>query len=126
MSHKKYIQQLAERFPDVKRISVDYYGSGDSFDSFNDLIFENKEGQASPLFSFDYKERVALLNETEMNGLLWDAIERSDADFNNEGSRGYVHINLDTTTLEVENYYVVQTDVLGGGVDPYTPEDTEE
>lgn len=126
MSHKKYIQQLAERFPDVKRISVDYYGAGDSFDSFNDLIFENKEGQASPLLSFDYKERVSLLNESAMNGLLWDAIERSDADFNNEGSRGYVHINLDTITLEVENYYVVQTDVLGGGVDPYTPEDTEE
>lgn len=123
---KKYIQQLAERFPDVRRISVEYYGAGDSFDSFYDLSFENKDGQASPLLSFDYKERVALMNETEMNGLLWDAIERSDADFNNEGSRGYVHINLDNTTLEVENYYIVQTEELGGGVEPYTPEDKEE
>lgn len=122
---KKYIQELAERFPDVRRISVDYYGSGDSFDSFNDLTFEKNDGTTSD-YSSDWKQRSELLNETLMNGLLWDAIERSGADFNNEGSRGYVHINLDTTTLEVENYYIVQSEELGGGVEPYTPEDTEE
>ena len=123
---KKYIQELAERFPDVRRISVDYYGSGDSFDSFNDLTFEKNDGTTSDYSSLDWKQRFELLNETAMNELLWDAIERSEADFNNEGSRGYVHINLDTTTLEVENYYIVQSEELGGGVEPYTPEDTEE
>jgi predicted dehydrogenase len=66
---------------------------------------------------YDWNERTKLMNETAMNELLWDAIERSEADFNNEGSRGYVHINLDTTTLEVENYYIVQSEELGGGVD---------
>ena len=122
---KKYIQELAERFPDVRRISVEYYGSGDSFDSFNDLTFEKNDGTTSD-YSSDWRQRSELLNETAMNGLLWDAIERSDADFNNDGSRGYVHINLDNTTLEVENYYIVQSEELGGGVEPYTPEDTEE
>ena len=122
---KKYIQELAERFPDVRRISVEYYGSGDSFDSFNDLTFEKNDGTTSD-YSSDWKQRSELLNETAMNGLLWDAIERSEADFNNDGSRGYVHINLDNTTLEVENYYIVQSEELGGGLDPYTPEDTEE
>lgn len=118
MSHKKYIQQLAERFPNVKRISVDYYGSGDSFDSFNDITFDEKY----PNFEINSD----LLSESEMQDLLWDAIERSDADFNNDGSRGYVHINLKDTTLEVENYYIVQSEEVGGGVEPYTPEDTEE
>lgn len=122
---KKYIQELAERFPDVRRISVEYYGSGDSFDSFNDLTFEKNDGTTSD-YSSDWKQRSELLNETAMNGLLWDAIERSEADFNNDGSRGYVHINLDNTTLEVENYYIVQSEELGGGIEPYTPEDTEE
>ena len=42
---KKYIQELAERFPDVRRISVEYYGSGDSFDSFYDLSFETNDGK---------------------------------------------------------------------------------
>ena len=120
---KKYIQELAERFPDVRRISVEYYGSGDSFDSFYDLSFETNDGKP---MEYDWNERTKLMNETAMNELLWDAIERSEADFNNEGSRGYVHINLDNTTLEVENYYIVQTEELGGGLDPYTPEDTEE
>ena len=120
---KKYIQELAERFPDVRRISVEYYGSGDSFDSFYDLSFETNDGKP---MEYDWNERTKLMNETAMNELLWDAIERSEADFNNEGSRGYVHINLDNTTLEVENYYVIQTEELGGGLDPYTPEDTEE
>lgn len=120
---KKYIQELAERFPDVRRISVEYYGSGDSFDSFYDLSFETNDGKP---MEYDWNERTKLMNETAMNGLLWDALDRSEADFNNEGSRGYVHINLDNTTLEVENYYVVQTEELGGGLDPYTPEDKEE
>ena len=119
---KKYIQELAERFPNVRRISVEYYGSGDSFDSFYDLTLEKNDGTYKTDFSWD--ERNKLIDE--MNGLLWDAIERSEADFNNEGSRGYVHINLDNTTLEVENYYIVQSEELGGGVEPYTPEDTEE
>jgi hypothetical protein len=126
MSYKKYIEDLALRFPNVKKISVDYYGAGDSFESFNDLNFETKEGEVSPNLSFDYKERVSLLNETEMNGLLWDAIEKSGADFNNDGSRGYVHIDLENTTLEVENYYIVQSEELGGGVEPYIPEEEED
>lgn len=123
---KKYIQELASRFPDVKKISVDYYGSGDSFDSFHDLTFEKKDGTTSDYSSLDWKERNELLNETAMNELLWDALDRSGADFNNEGSRGYVHINLDETTLEVENYWIVQSEEEGGGIEPYTPEDKEE
>ena len=123
MSYKKYIEDLALRFPNVKKISVDYYGAGDSFESFNDLNFETKDDKP---FHYDWKDRNGLLNETEMNGLLWDAIEKSDADFNNEGSRGYVHIDLENTTLEVENYYIVQSEELGGGVGPYIPEEEED
>lgn len=122
MSHKKYIQELAERFPDVKKISVDYYGSGDSFDSFNDLTFERKDGKP---FDYDWKERSELLNDSAMNDLLWDALDRSSADFNNDGSRGYVHIDLENTTLEVENYWIVQSEEEGGGIEPYTPEDKD-
>jgi hypothetical protein len=126
MSHKKYIEELAERFPNSKRISVEYYGSGDSFDSFNDLTFTRRDGTPYDYDEVSWNNRSELMNEMEMNGLLWDALERSGADFNNEGSRGYVHINLDTTTLEVENYWIVQSEEEGGGIEPYTPEDTEE
>jgi hypothetical protein len=114
---KKYIQELAERFPNVKKISIDYYGSGDSFDSFNQVTFEEKDGSLSE--SSDNE----LLDEDEMNDLLWKAIDKSEADFNNEGSEGRVHINLEETTIEVENYYYIQSKELGGGVEPYTPED---
>jgi hypothetical protein len=123
MSTKKYIQELASRYPNVKKISVDYYGAGDSFDSFNDLDFETKDGKPT---GYDWKQRYELLNETQMNGLLWDALERSSADFNNDGSRGCVIINLEDTKLEVENYYIFQSEELGGGVEPYTPEEEEE
>ena len=124
MSYKKFIESLAERFPDVKKISVQYYGSGDSFDSFDDITFETKDG--SPYQHNNWNDNYALLNENEMNGLLWDALERSGADFNNDGSRGYVHIDLEKITLEVENYYIVQSEEFGGGVEPYTPSDEDE
>ena len=78
MSYKKFIESLAERFPDVKKISVQYYGSGDSFDSFDDITFETKDG--SPYQHNNWNDNCALLNENEMNGLLWDALERSGAD----------------------------------------------
>lgn len=119
MSQKKYIQELAERFPNVKKISIDYYGSGDSFDCFNQVTFEEKDGN-----SFESSDNE-LIDEDQMNELLWDALDKSGANFNNEGSEGQVHINLEETTIEVENYYFIQSKELGGGVDPYTPSDED-
>jgi hypothetical protein len=75
----------------VDKISVNYEGSGDSFDSFYSC-------------SVDYK----FLEEPGVDDLLWKVIEQTKADFNNEGSRGTITFHLDTCSISIQNYWIVQ------------------
>lgn len=84
---KTLLQELKLKYPDKKLIKVSYNGSGDSFDSMwvtNDL---------------DVKEE-------DIEDIAWLLIERSNADFNNEGSEGDISIDLETMQVELDNYYI--------------------
>ena len=105
-----------------------------------DLVFFRKTEYYSSLINVDEwimalndeeeietKSQIEYSNKKELD--RYSVIYNNNSfisDFNNDGSRGCVIINLEDTKLEVENYYIVQSEELGGGVEPYTPEEEEE
>jgi hypothetical protein len=101
---KDKIEVLKKSFPNLDAILVDYNGSGDSFDSFN-YIRGLKEKEEINI-NIDY--------DTDFNSLLWEILDKSDADFNNEGSEGTITIDLKNINVICENYYIEYTRVLSG------------
>lgn len=93
------LRKLAELLPEVEQVAVDYYGSGDSFDGFNNIW-------TSP--------EVAMTSEIRhlVEEIAWDGIERSDANFNDDGCEGEVTIKLRPNfSIDVEvNHHVTETE----------------
>ena len=89
---KKRIEVLALQYPDIDNIEIEYNGAGDSFES----MWTNTNG-------VDYEDYEDLCEEM---------IERADSDFNNEGSSGYIFIDLLEKTIEIKDYYNVVTQEL--------------
>ena len=81
------------------RITVSYYGSGDSFEEFNDAHVEYRENYDGP--------REDLKEDIDQDD-LFKILENSAADFNNEGSRGEIIFDLETNKITVENGQVVE------------------
>ena len=86
---KEEIAKIKHILPDIKKITVDYNGAGDSFSDFYGLTFE--------------PEQKLELNLEFLEDLLWVAIEASEADFNNDGSQGVITIDFEEETITVEN-----------------------
>lgn len=97
---QKYSQfeKLREKYGDI--VEVDYQGSGDSFDSFYNC-------------SADYE----FLNEPGINDLLWEAIEKSQANFNNEGSEGKITFYLKDKKVNIKNYWITYETELSDDID---------
>lgn len=94
------LRMLSKQHPTVKTITVEYYGSGDSFEEFHS--WEADDGTQ--------------VDMEQLSDLLWYALEKSDADFNDEGSRGEIRLHL-RPNLKVEvdvDHYVTET-VSGDG-----------
>jgi hypothetical protein len=96
---KKRIGELKKQHPLLESVSIQYHGSGDSFEEFWD-INTTPEG-------ID-------IREDEMDDLLWYAIENSDADFNNDGSDGTITIDIKSKQLSIDNYYNVMESLPSG------------
>lgn len=92
------------------RIEVSYYGSGDSFEEFNHTAILNNEGE-----DMRYKDPAVELKESINEDDLWTILEQSDANFNNEGSRGEIVFDFEADEIRVENRYIVESEEPGGG-----------
>lgn len=103
--------KMKKEFPIAKTISVDYSGSGDSFDSFYSVISEE---------DIELNERE-FINEYE--DILFAAINKTQADFNNEGSRGTVTFDLENIKVYTDNYFYISTEEYDG---KYTLESNSE
>lgn len=101
-------------------IRVAYYGSGDSFEEFSDTAIMDKDGKD---MRYDGPNPAAKLKEELDANDLWDILEQSDANFNNEGSEGEIIFDLVSGEIKVENYYRVESRELGGGCTYKDPED---
>lgn len=91
MNVKEEIKNLKIKFPEVKEIKIEYTGSGDSFDDFWNLITTPESN----------------IEQSDIEDLLWYAIENSDANFNNEGSEGEIIIDLDNEKMSIDNYWII-------------------
>ncbi len=100
------------------RIEVSYYGSGDSFEEFNDTAILGKDGK-----DMRYEDPAADLKEPISEDDLWTILEQSEANFNNEGSRGEIVFDFEANEIRVDNRYIVEHEEEGGGCTFKDPEE---
>lgn len=91
MNVKEEIKKLKEQFPEVSKINIEYRGSGDSFEDFWNL-------ESTP---------ESNIQQSDIEDLLWYAIDNSEANFNNEGSEGEIIIDLEKEEMSIDNYWIV-------------------
>lgn len=91
---KEKLKILADKYPDFEKVDLDYYGSGDSFESYDVNI--------TPCSAENYKK----INNEDFEELFWDMVERADSNFNNDGSRGTVTFNLKELTISIDDYCI--------------------
>lgn len=103
MTIKQRLKQLKKKYP-FDTVSVDYKGSGDSFDSFWD-VDSNPSTINSSVALKDFIE--------DADDLLWYAIEHSDTNFNNEGCEGTIIFDFVNFTLSIHNNHFVTETVPG-------------
>ncbi len=93
------IKRMRIENPDLKSISIEFGGSGDCFDDFYSL---NVDAGKLTVPEVDFVNTY--------NDLLWAALEKSDANFNDEGSNGTVTIafdgNVGSIEVSVEHRYI--------------------
>lgn len=95
MNIKEQLQSLANKYPNLKIVRISYNGSGDNFDDFYDI--EVTEGT--------YKDNDLDNFMTDAADLLNYALDNSEADFNNDGSRGIITFNFNRMVLSIDNYW---------------------
>ena len=91
MNVKQAIKDLKIKFPTIEKINIEYNGSGDSFNDFWNL-------ESIP---------ESIIEQEDVEDLLWYAIDNSEANFNNEGSEGEIIIDLVNEKLSIDNYWIV-------------------
>lgn len=90
---KAKLELLAiENYPKVEEVTFSYYGSGDSFDSYD----------------VDVEPSSETVNSDDFEDIFWEMIDRADSDFNNDGSEGKVVFDLKNRKVEIEDYYIVR------------------
>ena len=86
----KKISDLGAKYPTLENVSIEYHGSGDSFEEF-----WNTETTPDGID----------ITEKDMEELLDYALEHSDADFNNDGSDGTIIIDFIKKEMSIDNYW---------------------
>jgi hypothetical protein len=93
---------LQGKYPNLSKFEISYQGSGDSFDSFDDYTAYDKKGNVDlPLSS----QLEKLFETDDFEAILWKIIDSSEADFNNDGSRGTITFDLEEDKIVIDNYY---------------------
>lgn len=93
---KDQIIKLAIKYPNVEEVRFDYYGSGDSFESYDVSVSPDTES----------------VNNGDFEDIFWHMVEEAGSNFNNEGSQGKVIFDLKNQTVSITDYYNVQTEEL--------------
>ncbi len=105
----KIIDQLREQYPTVGKISIGYFGSGDSFDSFHDAEFYDKDDNLMSeegLPELDMTDGGGYSGEdsSDLMSVVWKALEaHPEVDFNNDGCEGEVIFDLVNDKVRVDN-----------------------
>lgn len=86
--------RLKKLFPNVDTITISFTGSGDSFEEFYNFETKPETGE-----EFD--------SEKIDDDFLFELLGKTDADFNNDGCRGEITIDIKNKKIEVtvDHYY---------------------
>lgn len=84
---KRLFEEYCNQYPDQELIEIEYNGSDDSFEGFDN-------------------------NDTDFEDLAYAIFEELNADFNNEGSKGTITIDVVNKNLKFDNYYIVYSEEL--------------
>lgn len=98
------------------RVEVGYYGSGDSFDSFQETTVLDEKGEHMP---------EGLKEEIDKDD-LWKVLEVADISFDNDGAQGKIVFDLINNRAYVENNWIVQTTEYDGEYEYQDPEESSD
>lgn len=97
---KEKLEELSKKYPNVNSVDFNYYGSGDSFDSYDvDVLPAGEE-----------------VENSDFEDLFWVMVEKADSNFNNDGSRGTVSFDLKGKTVEINDYYIYTEEGLNANI----------
>lgn len=102
---KELLINLKKKYPDIKKVEIDFEGSGDSFSDFYEhrIEFYDVVVGIKDIIEKEFIEEVS-------ENVLWDIMNRTDANFNNEGSRGTICIDFENSSYYCDvQHYVMET-----------------
>lgn len=91
-------QKLKEAFPKAAKITISYSGSGDDFGDFWRLEAEESDGKELKISESDFRHIT--------EDYMFDLLDNSDADFNNDGSEGTIEFDLENMVTTLDNYEI--------------------
>ncbi len=94
------IDYLKNKYPSVTEIYINYYGSGDSFEGY--------DASCTP--------HIEEFSDSEVEDIMEEMIERADSNFNNDGSRGTIIINLADKSVNIEDYSQFMSEELNAEI----------
>lgn len=95
MKIEEKLQEIKNQYPELTNAEISYKGSGDSFEDFYTMKFYSN----GILLEYDNE----IWNNTSFEELCWHAIENSNADFNDDGSRGIITFDFENLTMRIVN-----------------------
>lgn len=106
-----HLLKLKKQNKDLKKIYVTFEGSGDSFDEFYDVEITLSNGKIL------YNLKDLSYEDYSLEDILFNIIDLTDADFNNDGSRGTISIDFEKFNYVCEVEHYVTDLVQGEGVE---------
>lgn len=110
--YTSFVTRLLEAVPEAFYIYCSFSGSGDSFDSFHEIEIQNESGMQ---IRTPEARQFAEIAEDEI-GFIWRKLIDGplNCNFNGDGSRGDITINIKTGKVSGEGeYYVTSTETSG-------------
>lgn len=115
LTKKQVYEHMKKLYPGVSIIEIYYTGAGDSFDYFDDPVLKDSSGNAimdrpewdSTLHARDYQHTNGKLqyppDDPIIKEYLFNVLDASQfVSFNDEGSYGYIILDLDNYVTKLE------------------------
>jgi ornithine carbamoyltransferase len=104
-SKKEILAQLASLLPGAQKIIIHYEGSGDNFNSFDELAVIDADNKNMAQFeNYQVQEEVLKIVENYIFDSIF-ARAHCTPNFNNEGSSGTITFDLLNKVVILENSY---------------------
>ena len=113
--YTSFVTRLLAAVPNACFIWCDFSGSGDSFDSFNNVEIQDSD---SRWINTPEATTFASAAEDEIGFIWWKLIEGPlNSNFNNDGSRGDITINLKTGRVSADGEWYTSGTESSGSVE---------